>query len=164
MWKTSKKSWGLIHIQLREQKQILSRLLKVVRRWVMNMAALGGREYDSTVEAWVGWNSKLWPWWYLSGLAWETQWISVSICLPLNPIPLPQHESFHFIFSYFKKKLFLFTYVCVPDLHCGVWDLWSALQHVVSLVVACRLFCKLLVEACGIFLLQHVGPSSLIRD
>ena len=56
-----------------------------------------------------------------------------------------------------KNIYFYLFYMWVPDLSCGMWNLWSVLQHVVSSVVACRLFCKLLVEACGIFLLQHVG-------
>ena len=45
----------------------------------------------------------------------------------------------------FFKNIFA-CYSTVPGLSCGMWDPQSPLQHVGSLVVAC----KLLVAACGI--------------
>ena len=47
-------------------------------------------------------------------------------------------------------------YLAVPLLSCGTWGLCSSLQHVESLVAAC----KLLVEACELEL-QHVESHSL---
>ena len=67
----------------------------------------------------------------------------------LRPIPCIQSFwpgmtplSLFFFFQYFKK----FIHLAVPGLSCGTQDLPSSLQHVGSLVVAC----KLLVAACGI--------------